>query len=138
MAPALTMDAVDWLHLFTHFLTLSLLAVGGAITTAPDMHRFLVDQRHWLTDPQFSSSIAIAQAARRHLMRAGEARFRAALARIGPFSIVALLATLVLLFAFQGQAIVEQPLIIAMLAVPILLQGLLIAALGYWLNRRFL
>ena len=63
MAPALTMDAVDWLHLFTHFLTLSLLAVGGAITTAPDMHRFLVDQRHWLTDPQFSSSIAIAQAA---------------------------------------------------------------------------
>ncbi|MCB1889326.1 MAG: ACR3 family arsenite efflux transporter [Rhodocyclaceae bacterium] len=81
--------------------------------------------------------LAIAQAARRHLMRAGEARFRAALARIGPFSIVALLATLVLLFAFQGQAIVEQPLIIAMLAVPILLQGLLIAALGYWLNRRF-
>ncbi|MCB1955923.1 MAG: arsenical-resistance protein, partial [Rhodocyclaceae bacterium] len=81
--------------------------------------------------------LAIAQAIRRHLMRRGEARFRAALDRIGPFSIVALLATLVLLFAFQGQAIVDQPLIIAMLAVPILLQGLLIAALGYGLNRHF-
>ncbi|MDR0274462.1 MAG: chromate transporter [Burkholderiaceae bacterium] len=57
------MSASDWLQLLLHFLTLSLLAVGGAITTAPDMHRFLVDQRHWMTDPQFSSSIAIAQAA---------------------------------------------------------------------------
>ena len=57
------LSAADWLALFGHFLSLSLLAVGGAITTAPDMHRFLVDQRHWLTDPQFTSSIAIAQAA---------------------------------------------------------------------------
>ncbi len=48
---------------------------------------------------------------------------------------LALLATLVLLFAFQGEAISRQPLIIAMLSVPILLQGLLIAAIGYWLNR---
>ncbi|MBA2674058.1 chromate transporter [Ramlibacter sp.] len=53
----------DWLSLFAHFLALSLLAVGGAITTAPDMHRYLVDEKHWLTDPQFSASIAIAQAA---------------------------------------------------------------------------
>ena len=49
--------------LFTHFLMLSLLAIGGAITTAPDMHRYLVGEQHWLTDAQFSSSIAIAQAA---------------------------------------------------------------------------
>jgi chromate transporter len=49
--------------LFTHFMSLSLLAVGGAITTAPDMHRYLVDQRHWLTEGQFTSSIALAQAA---------------------------------------------------------------------------
>ena len=49
--------------LFTHFLVLSLLAIGGAITTAPDMHRYLVGEQHWLTDAQFSSSIAIAQAA---------------------------------------------------------------------------
>ena len=53
----------DWLHLFTHFLSLSLLAVGGAITTAPDMHRYLVDEQGWLNDGQFNASIAIAQAA---------------------------------------------------------------------------
>ena len=53
----------DWLDLFAHFATLSLMSVGGAVTTAPDMHRFLVDGRHWLTDPQFSASIAIAQSA---------------------------------------------------------------------------
>jgi len=49
--------------LFTHFFMLSLLAVGGAISTAPDMQRYLVVDQHWLTDAQFSSSIAIAQAA---------------------------------------------------------------------------
>jgi len=53
----------DWFTLFLHYLTLSLLSVGGAITTAPDMHRFLVDQQHWLSDEQFNASIAIAQAA---------------------------------------------------------------------------
>ncbi|WP_029524770.1 chromate transporter [Polaromonas glacialis] len=53
----------DWFTLFLHYLTLSLLSIGGAITTAPDMHRFLVDQQHWLTDEQFNASIAIAQAA---------------------------------------------------------------------------
>ena len=49
--------------LFTHFLVLSLLAVGGAITTVPDMHRYIVAEHHWLTDAQFTSSIALAQAA---------------------------------------------------------------------------
>jgi chromate transporter len=49
--------------LFTHFLMLSLLAIGGAITTAPDMHRYVVAQQHWITDTQFTTSIAIAQAA---------------------------------------------------------------------------
>jgi chromate transporter len=53
----------DWLSLFLHYAALSLLCVGGAITTAPDMHRFLVQEKAWLTDPQFSASIAIAQAA---------------------------------------------------------------------------
>jgi len=53
----------DWLHLLLHYLSLSLLSFGGAIATAPDMHRYLVDDQHWLTDSQFSSSIAIAQAA---------------------------------------------------------------------------
>lgn len=59
----IAMQAADWLSLFVHYLALSLLCVGGAITTAPDMHRFLVQEKAWLTDPQFSASIAIAQAA---------------------------------------------------------------------------
>ena len=53
----------DWLTLFGQFLLLSMLSVGGAITATPEMHRFLVDGRHWMTDPQFSASIAIAQSA---------------------------------------------------------------------------
>ena len=81
--------------------------------------------------------LAIAQGLRRHFLRGGEKAFAQAVDRIGPFTMLALLATLVLLFAFQGGAIAAQPLIIAMLAVPILLQGLLIAAIGYLLNRRF-
>ena len=63
MSLNLALSGSDWLDLFTHFLSLSLLAVGGAITTAPDMHRYLVDQRQWLTEGQFTSSIALAQAA---------------------------------------------------------------------------
>lgn len=53
----------DWVALFGHFLMLSLLAVGGAITTAPDMQRYVVAERHWLTEAQFSGSVALAQAA---------------------------------------------------------------------------
>jgi chromate transporter len=52
-----------WASLFGHFALLSLLAVGGAITTVPDMHRFIVTERAWLTDATFSGSIALAQAA---------------------------------------------------------------------------
>lgn len=62
MTLSLQLNLADWLAFFNHFLSLSLLAIGGAIITAPDMHRFLVDQREWLTDQQFSSSIALAQA----------------------------------------------------------------------------
>ena len=80
--------------------------------------------------------LAIAQFLRAQLLKRGAAAFQAALAKISPFSILALLATLVLLFSFQGEAIVEQPLVIGLLAVPILLQTLFIAALGYWLCRR--
>ncbi len=52
-----------WLSLFGHFIVLSLLAVGGAITTAPDMQRYVVGEQGWLSAAQFSSCIAIAQAA---------------------------------------------------------------------------
>ena len=57
------LSAADLLGLLGHFLVLSLLSVGGAITTAPDMHRYLVTQQQWITDTQFTASIAIAQAA---------------------------------------------------------------------------
>ena len=60
---SIAMNAQDWVSLFLHFISLSLLAVGGAITTAPDIHRYLVDEQHWLTHYQFTSSVAIAQGA---------------------------------------------------------------------------
>jgi ACR3 family arsenite transporter len=80
--------------------------------------------------------VAIAQALRRALLDRGPRAFATAMARIAPWSTGALLATLVLLFAFQGAAILEQPLVIALLAVPILIQVLLNSALAYWLNRK--
>ncbi|WP_119352671.1 ACR3 family arsenite efflux transporter [Azohydromonas sediminis] len=80
--------------------------------------------------------VILAQWWRRRLLARGTAAFDAALARIGPWSVAALLATLVLLFGFQGKAILEQPLVIAMLAVPILVQVFFNSSLAYWLNRR--
>ena len=59
----LGLGGVEWMQLFVHFLTLSLLAIGGAITTAPDMQRFVVGERGWLSDAQFTASVALAQAA---------------------------------------------------------------------------
>ena len=60
---SMNLSAADWLALLTHFMSWSLLAVGGAITTIPDMHRYLVNEQHWLSDTQFTNSIALAQAA---------------------------------------------------------------------------
>jgi len=79
--------------------------------------------------------VVIAQLWRRSLLARGRAAFDAAMARIGPWSIAALLLTLVLLFAFQGEAILEQPLVIALLAVPILIQVFFNSSLAYLLNR---
>jgi arsenite transporter len=79
--------------------------------------------------------VILAQLWRKWLLAGGEARLQSALATIGPYSISALLLTLVLLFAFQGEAILRQPLIIAMLALPILIQVFFNSALAYWLNR---
>ena len=58
-----TLSTDDLLSLFAHFMVLSLLAIGGAITTTPDMHRYVVVEHHWLTNEQFTASIALAQAA---------------------------------------------------------------------------
>jgi chromate transporter len=57
------MSGLDWLHLLLYQLSLSLLAVGGAVTLAPDLHRFLVQGQGWLSEAQFSASITLAQAA---------------------------------------------------------------------------
>ena len=81
--------------------------------------------------------VVIAQLWRAWLLKGGEARLQATLARIQPYSTAALLATIVLLFAFQGRQILAQPLIIAMLAVPILVQVYFNSGLAYLLNRRF-
>ncbi|MGE4243730.1 ACR3 family arsenite efflux transporter [Ramlibacter sp.] len=80
--------------------------------------------------------VVIAQVWRKALLRKGVKHFEAAVAKLGPLSISALLLTLVLLFAFQGEAIIEQPLVIALLAVPILVQVILNSGLAYGLNRR--
>ncbi|AWI75753.1 MAG: arsenical-resistance protein [Betaproteobacteria bacterium HGW-Betaproteobacteria-13] len=79
--------------------------------------------------------VIIAQVWRKMLLAKGQAAFDAAMEKIGPWSIAALLLTLILLFAFQGEAILRQPLIIALLAVPILIQVFFNSALAYWLNR---
>ncbi|MBC3807275.1 chromate transporter [Undibacterium seohonense] len=65
-APAITLldlTWLDWLGFFLHFMLLSLLSVGGAVSTLPDMHRYLVNQQHWMSDAQFNASVALAQAA---------------------------------------------------------------------------
>lgn len=80
--------------------------------------------------------VIIAQAWRKMLLRRGQAAFDRAINAIGPWSITALLITLILLFAFQGEAILRQPLVIALLAIPILIQVVFNSALAYWLNRQ--
>jgi ACR3 family arsenite transporter len=79
--------------------------------------------------------VILAQIWRKSLLKKGQAHFDATMEKIGPWSITALLATLVLLFAFQGKAIIDKPLIIALLAVPILIQVFFNSGLAYWLNR---
>ncbi len=81
--------------------------------------------------------VILAQFWRKRLLGKGQEYFDTVMVRIGPWSITALLLTLILLFAFQGKAIIAQPLIIALLAIPILIQVIFNASLAYWLNRSF-
>ncbi|MBK7664156.1 MAG: ACR3 family arsenite efflux transporter [Sterolibacteriaceae bacterium] len=82
--------------------------------------------------------VLLSQILRRHALRSGgQAALAAVLARLQPLSLTALLATLVLLFAFQGRQILDQPLVIALLAVPILIQVYFNAGLAYWLSKKF-
>ncbi len=80
--------------------------------------------------------VILAQVWRKLLLQRGQAVFDTVMAQLGHASILALLATLVLLFAFQGEAIIKQPMIIALLAVPILIQVFFNSGLAYWLNRK--
>lgn len=80
--------------------------------------------------------VILAQLWRRRLLARGHDAFNTTMERLGNLSIAALLAMLVLLFAFQGEAILRQPLVIALLAVPILIQVFFNAGLAYWLNRQ--
>jgi chromate transporter len=59
----ITLGAADWLNLFGHYLMLSVMSIGGAISTSSEMHRFLVEQHGWLTQAQFNQSLTLAQAA---------------------------------------------------------------------------
>lgn len=80
--------------------------------------------------------VVLAQVWRRYLLAKGQDEFDAVMHRVGPLSIASLLLMLVLLFAFQGQAILRQPMVIVLLAVPILIQVFFNAGLAYWLNRK--
>lgn len=130
--PVFTLSQValnDTIMVFAFAPLVGLLLGLSAITVPRDT--LLVSVGLYIVIP-----VVFAQLWRRALLRRGQAALEAALARIGPFSVAALLLTLVLLFAFQGEAIIRQPLVIAMLAVPILIQVFLNSGLAYWLNRR--
>jgi ACR3 family arsenite transporter len=111
------------------FAPLVVLLLGMSAITVP-WATLLISLALYIVIP-----VIIAQVLRRSLMRKGQSAFDAAMDRIGPWSIAALLLTLVLLFAFQGEAILKQPLVIGLLAVPILIQVFFNSALAYWLNR---
>ena len=105
------------------------LLLGGSSITVP-WSTLLTSAALYIAVP-----VILAQLWRRVLMRRGAQAFAATMKAVGPWSIAALLGMLVLLFAFQGEAIIREPFIIAILAVPILIQVVFNAALAYWLNR---
>lgn len=130
--PVFTLSQValnDTIMVFAFAPIVGLLLGLSAITVPWDT--LLVSVALYIVIPVF-----IAQVWRRRLLRRGQPAFDAVLSRIGPLSIAALLLTLVLLFGFQGQAILQQPMVIAMLAVPILIQVFFNSGLAYWLNRK--
>jgi chromate transporter len=59
----MSFSSADWWPLFLHFLAMSMLAIGGALAVAPEIHRYVVDERGWIDDTQFSAAMALAQAA---------------------------------------------------------------------------
>lgn len=114
------------------FAPLVALLLGVASVTVP-WNTLLLSVVLYIVVP-----VIVAQVIRRAMLAGGgKPALDRLFARLGPVSLIALLATLVLLFGFQGEQIVAQPTVIALLAVPILIQVYLNAGLAYWLSRRF-
>ena len=131
--PTYTLSQVALNDLLMVFLFAPLVALllGVASVTVP-WDTLLISVALYIVVP-----VIVAQVVRRALLRSGgQARLDRLLGTLGPASLVALLATLVLLFGFQGEQIVAQPLVIALIAVPILIQVYLNAGIAYWLSRR--
>ena len=132
--PSYTLSQValnDVLMVFL-FAPLVALLLGVASVTVP-WDTLLISVALYIVAP-----VIVAQLLRRAMLASGgKPALDGLLTRLGPVSLLALLATLVLLFGFQGEAIVAQPLVIALLAVPILIQVYFNAGLAYWLSRRF-
>ncbi|GAB3129945.1 ACR3 family arsenite efflux transporter [Novispirillum itersonii] len=128
----LTQVAVNDIIMVFAFAPLVGLLLGVAAVTVP-WATLLLSVLLYIVLP-----VIVAQLWRRTLLRrGGDAALAAVLARLHPASLLALLSTLVLLFGFQGEQVLAQPLIIALLAVPILIQVYFNAGLAYWLSRRF-
>src|SRR3546814_319479 len=132
--PSYTLSQValnDVLMVFL-FAPLVALLLGVAAITVP-WDTLLISVVLYIVVP-----VIVAQIIRNTVLRSGgQSALERLLGWLGPVSLVALLATLVLLFGFQGEQIVAQPLVIALLAVPILIQVYFNAGLAYWLSRRF-
>jgi len=126
----LTQVALNDAIMIFAFAPLVALLLGIASISVP-WNTLLVSVTFYIVIP-----VIISQLLRRQLLAKGGCVFKQVMERIAPFSMGALLVTLVLLFALQGNAIVAQPLVIAMLAVPILVQVLFNSGFAYWLNRR--
>jgi ACR3 family arsenite transporter len=128
----LSQVALNDLIMVFAFAPLVALLLGVASVTVP-WDTLLISVGLYIVVP-----VILAQLVRRLMLGAGgQPALDTLLGRLGPVSLVALLTTLILLFGFQGQQIVEQPLVIALLAVPILIQVYFNAGLAYWLSRRF-
>jgi len=131
--PAYTLSQValnDVLMIFL-FAPLVGLLLGVASVTVP-WNTLMLSVGLYIVIP-----VLLAQIVRGALLaRGGQVALDRLLAALGPISLVALLATLVLLFGFQGEQILRQPLVIALIAVPILIQVYLNAGIAYWLSRR--
>lgn len=126
----LSQVALNDLIMVFAFAPLVALLLGVASITVP-WQTLLLSVALYIVVP-----VIIAQLLRRQVLRQGQAALDRLLNRLAPVSLVALLTTLVLLFGFQGKAILQQPLVIALLAVPILVQVYLNAGVAYWLSRK--